>query len=218
MLHRSMQQITQGPPSLVFRHKLCSQSDLAPYGTAGLLQAISACTDPFAPSEPATVRLWQLTKEILDFANVDMIGALKEYETGMHQWCPILNEVVLLGGDKDLFKNVSSNPLFILCIWLLTKRPCRHHDTMNTSELYRAMKQIHAILQADEKMKVGQLQVGMLVAGYEVSHGLRTQASLTVSSCVGLLRILDLEANLGQMDELSRMLGLLKSSLVRLDR
>lgn len=183
-----------------------------------LLQRISACTNPFAPSELDTIRLWNTVQGILDLAGFDLSLALKEFGMCIHQWCPVLDENMLENGENDLSEQAERQPLFALCMWLLMQRPCIHQKSMSTTELYRTMKHIHVILQMDIEMRVEAIQVGMLIAAYEVSHGLRTQAHFTVSSCAIMLQILDCETSPVHIGKQSRMLKQLKSSLLRLDR
>jgi hypothetical protein len=93
-----------------------------------------------------------------------------------------------------------------------------HHMNMSVSEIYRTTKHVYSALQIDGKVRVETVQVGMLIAIYEVSHGLQTQANFTVSSCATMLQILDLDTSPIRVNQQSRMLERLKSSLLRLDR
>ena len=183
-----------------------------------LLQKISACTDPFAPDVLYTVRLWNIVQEIFNLVGFDLSLALTEFGTGIHQWCPVLDEDMLQNGENDLYKHWERQPLFALCMWFLTQRPCIHQKSMGTTELYRAMKHIYVALQIDFGMRVETVQFGMLIAIYEVSHGLQTQADLTVSSCVIMLQNLDFETFPVFVNKQPHMLKRLKSSLLRLDR
>lgn len=183
-----------------------------------LVQKTSVCTDPFVPEVLHTVRLWNIIQEILDLAGFDLSLALNEFRTGIHQWCPVLDETMLQDGENDLSKHWERQPLFALCIWLLRQRPCIHQNSMGTTELYRAMKHIYAALQIISRMRIEVVQVGMLIAIYEVSHGLQTQADLTVSSCAIMLQTLEFESFPICLGEQPDMLKRLKSSLLRLDR
>lgn len=89
---------------------------------------------------------------------------------------------------------------------------------MSVSELYRTTKHVYSALQIDGEVRVETVQVGMLIAIYEVSHDLQTQANFTVSSCATMLQILDLDTSPIRVNQQSRMLERLKSSLLRLDR
>jgi hypothetical protein len=174
------------------------------------LQKVSACSDPFAPTDEDTVRLWNIIQGMLDVADFNISQALEDFGTGMHQWCPILDEDMLLHCENDMSKIAGRYPLFILCMWLLMQRPCIHQKNMGATELYRAMKYIYVTLQIDGDVRVETVQVGMLIAIYE--------ANLTISNCAIMLQILDLETSSIQINTQSRILGRLKSSLLRLDR
>ncbi|KAL6158795.1 hypothetical protein ACJQWK_04268 [Exserohilum turcicum] len=216
--HKAPQRVCDESDPLVSCHESCSQTDSSSRGMIKLLQRISACTNPFAPSELDTIRLWNTVQGILDLAGFDLSLALKEFGMCIHQWCPVLDENMLENGENDLSEQAERQPLFALCMWLLMQRPCIHQKSMSTTELYRTMKHIHVILQMDIEMRVEAIQVGMLIAAYEVSHGLRTQAHFTVSSCAIMLQILDCETSPVHIGKQSRMLKQLKSSLLRLDR
>lgn len=172
---------------------------------------MSACSDPFGPFDPETVRLWGVIERILNIAEFDLTSALEEFASGMHQWCPVLDENLLTDGENDLSKNARRYPLFTLCTWFLT-------TSVGVTELYRAMKHIYLVLQTDLAVMVETVQLGILIAMYEVSHGMQTQADYTVSACAIMLQHLDHETSQDHADDQVRMLKRLKTSLLRLDR
>lgn len=212
-----MQQASEGLEPLVVRDDLCSQADLSCRGTNELVQAVSTYANQFAPSSPDTVRLWHIVREMLGLADFDMAGALQEYGTGMHQWCPVLDESMLANGSDCLARHCAKYPLFTFCMWFLSRRSCPHQKDMAASGLYRTMKQVFAVITCDGKARVEKLQIGMLIAIFEVSHGLRTQASMTVSNCAIILQILDLAADQSHLDKNEHMLRWLRPSLLRLE-
>lgn len=129
----------------------------------------------------------------------------------MHQWCPVLDENMLPEGDNDLSQHARKYPLLTLCMWFLT-------TSLGITELYRAIKHIYVVLQTDFDIRVEVVQLGVLIAMYEVSHGMQAQADYTVSACAIMLQYLDSEMSQGQSDGQSHMLKRLKTSLLRLDR
>lgn len=89
---------------------------------------------------------------------------------------------------------------------------------MGTSELYTTLKQVHALLQGATKLELSVLQTGLILAVYELGHGLRQQAFQTVGSCTATLQFLELEAGQTQNQELASFLKWLKASVAMLDR
>ena len=89
---------------------------------------------------------------------------------------------------------------------------------MGESELYAALKQVHALLQTTQTPDLSILQVGLIIAMYELGHGLRQQAFQTIGNCTATLRILDIEATQKENVDNSRTLGWLKASLTMIDR
>lgn len=168
--------------------------------------------------------LMELVLEILYLAEFDLFQALGEFGRCIQQWCPIIGEDLLLGCENDLSRQLSAHngpkdPLLWLCLWLVTRKPCQH-QTMGTSELYRAMKQVQVLLQSrgDSGLDLSVLRMGMLIALYEVGHGLRRQALQTLASCTAALKILELETKSKPDDKELNTVQWLKASLITLDR
>jgi hypothetical protein len=84
--------------------------------------------------------------------------------------------------------------------------------------LYRTMKQIYSLLQIHGPVKNETAQVGMLIAVYEVSHGLQPQASLTISVCATILHTMSLDPSQRAVEKEWNEIERLCSSLLRLDR
>jgi hypothetical protein len=208
---------------LVTRYETCSHTDLSPRGTTELLRAITARID-IPDLAASAINLISLIQEILDLADFDLAKALGEFGTCVQQWCPIVSDDLLLGGEHDLSVETHGQgdgrkrPLFQLCLWLVTFRPCPHHKYMGASELYRALKQVHAVLQSAVGMELDALQVGMILAVYEVGHAMRRQAFQTLASCTAVVKILELETKRTASTESLGMVDWLKASLVMLDR
>ncbi|KAH7072597.1 hypothetical protein BKA63DRAFT_46516 [Paraphoma chrysanthemicola] len=215
--HRPMPQASEESEPLVVRDESCSQADLSCRGTNALVQRLSLCADPFTQSSSATIRLWHLLREILDLADFDINGALHAYGTGVHPWCPVLDESMLANGSDDLAKSPAKYPMFSLCMWFLSIRPCPHSKSMVASQLYRTMKQVFAVINCDGEVIVEKLQVGMMIAIFEVTHGLRSQASMTVSNCAVMLQSLNLARPQDRLDRGRHMLQWLGPSLLRLE-
>lgn len=207
-----------GPEPLITRHEACSFADLSSRGMNELLEKISACSDPFVPIDLSTVKLSHLVQVILESAKFDLLHAIMEFEMNTHQWCPILDEELFHDHPSDISRSIEQYPLFMLCVWFLTQRLCQQQGSLAKTTLYRAMKQIFSLLQIHDRVKKETAQVGMLIAVYEVSHGLQTQAGLTISVCATMLHILRLDPSQRTVEKESNGIERLCSSLLRLDR
>ena len=160
--------------------------------------------------------------EILDLADVDLPAALGEFSTCIQQWCPTMLEESFLVWKTDLLQQSTrggdpKNALLGLCLWLVTRRTCHHQDHVTRSELYRAMKQIIGLFQSGPDVGLEVIQIGMLVAVYEVCHGLQAQAFQTSASSVALLRMLELDAKT-RSPNMMESIDCLKASMLMLDR
>jgi hypothetical protein len=210
------------PEALVIQSEFCLHADLSTRGTMALLHAVKTCLDDSSNTVLAT-NLSDLVQEILTLANVDLTVALEEFGTCIQQWCPILPEDNLRGGTNDLSQQMfsdreSKNPLLWLCLWLITKRTCLQQEHVTASELYRTMKQIAALMQSRRELHVEVVQIGMIIAAYEVGHGLQTPACQTLASCIALLRALSLDARRKKDMALVETTKWLKVSMLMLDR
>jgi hypothetical protein len=212
-----------GPEPLVQRHKMCGHADLSPHGATELLQAVKACIEAPLHSEPTTDLLY-LVSEILELVGFDLANALTAFGPCIQQWCPIIVEDHILGScDYVVSEPVNpqdgpKNPVLWMSLWLVLRKPCSPHEHMGTSELYAALKQIHALSQSAVKLGLDGLQIGLMIAVYEVGHGLRQQAFQTLSSCTATMRLLELEAQRKQDIASLEMMKWLKTSVAMLDR
>jgi hypothetical protein len=212
----------QEPEPLVVRHESCSHADLSPHGTGKLLQAITSCMDD--PSSSTLVdKLSELVYEILDLADGNLPVVLEEFGPCIQQCCPILPEEFLRGGRHDLSQRMSrvkdfKTLLLCLSLWLVTKRTCTHVEHIDRSELYRALKQVLAVLQSRKEVELETVQVSVLIAVYEAGHGLHRQASQTLACCIALLRILAFHARKRSDSVLTEILEWITVSVLMLDR
>ena len=187
------------------------------------MHAVKACIDAPLRSDLAT-DLLDLTRAILDSVGFNLARALTAFGPCIQQWCPIMLEDEILGGcDYPVLEPVNAqdgpkNPVIWLSIWLVLRKPCSPDEDMGESELYTALKQVHALFQTTTKLELSLLQTGLIIAVYELGHGLRQQAFQTIGSCVATLRILELEAERKHDVENSKALVWLKASLAMVDR
>jgi hypothetical protein len=207
---------------LVVHYEFCSHTDLSSRGTIDLLHVVKACSDDSSSPQPFT-SLSEVVGELLELADVDLSVALEEFGPCIQQWCPVLLEDNLRGCAYDLSQQVShgegsKSPLLWLCLWLVTKRTCPLREHTSRSELYRAMKQVLAMLQSREELHLEVAQIGMLIAVYEIGHGLQRPASQTLASCIALVRMLGLDARKKSNATLASTVEWLEVSMLMLDR
>jgi hypothetical protein len=176
-----------------------------------------------ASNSTSVDKLSQLVYEILDLADGNLPAALEEFGPCIQQCCPILPETFLRGDRHDLSQQLSSVKDFktvLLCLglWLVTRRTCSHREHVVRSELYRALKQVLAVLQTRQELDLEAVQFGVLITVYEAGHGLQRQASQTLAGCIALLRMLALRARKGSDSVLTETLEWITISVLVLDR
>ena len=187
------------------------------------MAAVKACIDAALRPDLST-DLMNLVSGILGAVNFNLSQGLTAFGPCIQQWCPILEEDEFLGccdyavSEPVNANNGPRNPIIWMSLWLVTRRPCSPDEFMGESELYAALKQVHALLQTTQTPDLSILQVGLIIAMYELGHGLRQQAFQTIGNCTATLRILDIEATQKENVDNSRTLGWLKASLTMIDR
>ncbi|KAH7401223.1 hypothetical protein BKA66DRAFT_98299 [Pyrenochaeta sp. MPI-SDFR-AT-0127] len=206
---------------LILHSETCSHSDLSQHGTAELLRAVREYLNEAVVSMSST--LSELVYNILGVANVNLETAIVEFGPCIQQWCPIVPEDLLWGRENDISQHSSNrsglrHPLHLLCLWLVTRRACADEKHLIHCELYQSLKKILALLQTRCEVDLERLQVGMLIAVYEVGHGLQKQAFQTLATCTAMLRLQDLEARQKEDTNLIQTVEWLKASMLMLDR
>ncbi|USP80133.1 uncharacterized protein yc1106_07407 [Curvularia clavata] len=206
------------PRPLVQHYDTCFHADITSRGASELLQATAACVSSGgAPTEAS--KLSEVVYDMLDLGDVDLPWALAEFGPCIQQWCPVFPTTYLTGGIDDLAqqgprRDKLRQPLLLLCLWLVTRRTCMQEDHTTQCQLYRTLKQILALLQPEEHIGLETLQISMLLAVYEVGHGMSKQAFQTLSASVSMLKLLDLS---NPNPTLKHNLSWLKSSILMLD-
>lgn len=148
---------------------------------------------------------------------------MEEHATSVHQWCPLIDEGLLREGRNGAYDDCQSdllpNPLQLLCVFMLSRRPCEHVEHVNTSILYTTVKQLLAIGQAGGEVSLDLYRAGMLVAVYECAHGMAKQAFVTLSTCVALLDLIKLGMRKPDREPCSEeVLSSLNAAIIMLDR
>lgn len=198
----------------------CTHVDLSSRSTTALLHAVTVVADS-KDASGSKAMLADTVYDILDQANVDISLVLEDFGPSIQQWCPIVPEDFL----KDRQNHASYEqppheetyrPFLLLCLWLMSRRPCDNAEHITRCQLYRALKQSLAIFQSGTNVNISILQASMLLALYETSHGMSNQAFQTMSASVGILQLLQHSAT--KSANLVWTLEWIKPSLLMLDR
>jgi hypothetical protein len=156
-------------------HKPCGHADLSPHGATELVHAVKACIG--APLQPDTATdLLDIVSEVLGSVGFNLAQALTDFGPLIQQWCPIFVEDHILGScDYKVSEPVDArqgprDPVLFLCLWLVLRKPCSPQEHMGTSELYAALKQVQALLQSSTSLDLNVLQMGLIIAIYELGE------------------------------------------------
>lgn len=139
---------------------------------------------------PGSILLFsELVTEILDLANVTISSLVQEYASCMQRWIPLVTPAQLLQDPEG--KDQLPSPLLLLSMFLVTRRPVGYAEQLRTGVLYTTIKQIHATLQSSGEVQQELVQSDMIVAVYELAHGMSRQAYMTLGACVAMVTLLD---------------------------
>ncbi|KAL5378531.1 hypothetical protein DPSP01_009113 [Paraphaeosphaeria sporulosa] len=206
-------------PMSIGRHGNCG-FDLTTRGQEELLHAGIACTK----REPrSNENLSELVSDILDLSERKVSGMMEEHATSIHQWCPLIDEDLIREGRNGAYDDCSSDlmpsPLQLLCVFILSRRPCSHAEHVNTNILYTTIKQLLAIGQAAGDVSLDLFRAGMLTAVYECAHGLPKQAFVTLSTCAALFDLIKLSLRKPDRDPCNEeVVSSLNAAIIMLDR
>ena len=181
---------------------------------------MTACTTR-KPGSMST--LTELVFGILEQANTTITTIMEQHASSIHHWCPLISEEMLRCGRDGAFEDALPKSLLshilILCIFLLTRRTCQHREHVTTGVLYATMKQAIALLRAAGDASLDLFRAEMLLVVYEYAHGMAKQAHVTLSSCVALLALIEVDmraAGNEARDEV--LLAPLRANVIMLDR
>lgn len=208
------------PPDPLFVQRGHCTLELSTRGRDELLRSVIGCANREAG---ASENLAELVSEILDISETQISTIMSEHALSVHQWCPVLDEEFLSkgkGGEYDSGPpHLPPRLVLLLCVFMLTRRSCAHVEHVSTSTLYTALKQVSAIGQATGEDLLDVFRMSMLVAIYECGHGLSRQAYATLSSCVGLFNLIQLDMQNPTYRRCSEeTFSSLKAAIIMLDR
>ncbi|OKL57679.1 hypothetical protein UA08_07197 [Talaromyces atroroseus] len=104
-----------------------------------------------------------------------------KFFTHIHPWMPIISKKRFY--EHYLTSPIHSTPeivlLLLLAIKLITNLPLRNPRT----ELYHAVKHFHLQVEGSSTLSIQTLQAGVLLALYELGHGIYPAAILGIGAC-----------------------------------
>jgi hypothetical protein len=194
--------------------------DLSPHGRDELLQVITACT---TRKPGSTIDLTQLVFGILEQANTTISAIMEHHASAIHHWCPLFSQDILQSGRDGAFDATLPDSLLlhvlILCVLLLTRRACQHPEHVTTGVFYTTMKQTLALVRAAGEVSLDLFRAEMMLAIYEHAHGMTKQAHVTLSSCVALLTLIELDMRWAGKEGFDEELFIpLRADILMLDR
>ncbi|KAF2864952.1 hypothetical protein BDV95DRAFT_613101 [Massariosphaeria phaeospora] len=168
-----------------------SGHDLTARGREDLIQAAS---DWVQDAPGSRNKFSVVVHAILELADVSVTTIMDEYARCIHSWSPLMDEdVYLSGADRLSRRDRPPSPLLLLLVFLVTRRTCAYprEAQRRTRVLYTTLKQLLVLLQTSNDVEFELVQSTMLLAVYECANGMATQAYLTLSSCSGMLAIVE---------------------------
>lgn len=106
-----------------------------------------------------------------------------QYFATIHRWMPIISKYTFY---EQLSSSPSKTPadinLLLLCIHLITDTPPASSRSSKTTE-YLAAKRLYLQAETTGTFTVQVLQAGILIALYELGHGIYPSAYLSIGSC-----------------------------------
>ncbi|OQU99119.1 Fungal specific transcription factor domain-containing protein isoform 3 [Cladophialophora immunda] len=146
----------------------------------------------------------------------DIKHQTSKYFASIHIWLPVVSRVRFYDAVRRLPGDLSSRTAWILLGCTMRMIAYVPHDgtatgTGNMNEsLYRQVKRMLLLTELECKPSLDLVQAWLLMASYEIGHGLESAAYLSIGSCARLAILLGLErkfdggANSTLMEEKSR--------------
>jgi hypothetical protein len=156
---------------------------LAADGLAPFPKAIILDTDVFSPLPrgPGTYEISGKTPcSVLEAINYDQQGLVDQYFAGAHRWCPMLSKKRLaqrLANSHTEFEPAVA--LLLVCMRLLAQAPPSRGPP--DTPLYHLTKQYAASIETSGSITLSLVQGTLLIAMYELGHGLHPAGYLSIS-------------------------------------
>lgn len=210
--------------SLTVHQGACSHIDLSQRGATTLTQTeaatiiTSACLTPDLRPE-AKENSSILVHNLVKTPSWDFNTALSEFKSCVHEWCPIVTEEMLTISAAGISRQdpiLQKWPPLALGVLLVARRPCTDERHLIECELYRALKQLIAIHQSRDGVELEKLQLGLLVATYELGHNKFWSAFQNLASCAAMSELFNVQPDAS--DDQLQTVHWLQASMLMLDR
>lgn len=211
---------------LVHLRDSCS-FDLTPLAERYLIWAACASDSVGDEGSHAQPTLSTLAQDIFSAGGANLHTMIETYFAIAHSWLPILDKEQLYLDTDHLFRypgyQNDVTALLLVCIYIFIQQPCQHPNHSVRSALYRTARRLFFLLQTSAHVsKIALLQSGILLAAYELGHGMSKDAYGTLGVCTSLAQQLSLEPTGCDRDMIQRpeitQLDLCWSGIVLLDR
>ncbi|UKZ74622.1 hypothetical protein TrVFT333_002292 [Trichoderma virens FT-333] len=143
-----------------------------------------------------------ITKSVADLVgSVSDIQATAQvfFET-IHVWMPIVSKKQFQ--DYLLQRLAFRRAEFFLLV--LAMKLCSSRITVAKSMLYRTVKQLYFDIESSGRLSIQTLQAAVLIAIYEIGHGIYPAAIISVANCARIGTIIGIDRSLNTWDFISR--------------
>ncbi|EHK23014.1 uncharacterized protein TRIVIDRAFT_28724 [Trichoderma virens Gv29-8] len=143
-----------------------------------------------------------ITKSVADLVgSVSDIQATAQvfFET-IHVWMPIVSKKQFQ--DYLLQRLAFRRAEFFLLV--LAMKLCSSRVTVAKSMLYRTVKQLYFDIESSGRLSIQTLQASVLIAIYEIGHGIYPAAIISVANCARIGTIIGIDRSLNTWDFISR--------------
>lgn len=159
----------------------------------------TACGGQETFSDAGSKVLIGLVKDVFAYGDTFVQEVSNKYFATYHAWLPILNNGSTKFNIRIMLKNSEVLDdflgLLLLCMYLVSQKPCHHPNHTSNNLLYRTTRRLfHLLEEPNHVSSHTRLQAGLLLTAYECGHGMTKEASATLGTCFGLIRQLDISA------------------------
>ncbi|KAL6864059.1 hypothetical protein J3F83DRAFT_767047 [Trichoderma novae-zelandiae] len=171
---------------------------LSPFGERDLLWAACSKNGSQMEADFAQPSLSRLVGAIFDHGGISPTNVVGKYFDLAYHWLPTLDRGAIYdeAAQFNLEESVDHDAfsLLLLCMHLFAESPCQDQSQPRPNTLYRASRQLFAILHSSAGISpYTLLQCGIILSTYACGHGLSNEAYETLTLCIGLIRRLSID-------------------------
>jgi hypothetical protein len=142
-----------------------------------------------------------ITKMIADLVGSvsDIQAAAHVFFNTIHVWMPIVSKQQF---QENLMHRLAFRraELFLL---VLAMKLCSSRVTVAKSMLYRAVRQFYFDIESSGRFSILALQAAVLIAIYELGHGIYPAAIISVANCARIGTLLEIDRSLNNWGSIS---------------